>query len=359
MHLTGNKQEWGKIYGLFRLISNQGTHKGNRKQEAIEDSFLSLKSLSREVPEDKTTIHFEDGTAHILTNENTSTLPISEFGRVADILYKAILENEEEFVCEEAEALLSQINIFDFVSASMEGEDFTAIFYNKERGCDEFQQIRVKSNLSNLYLVASNRASNFKYDITQVKFSNPEAAKINHIGDNETGAILRLDEINRLGGKLKFTSTEGKFFWNALQLIDMQLPKLLAEITHNFYTKDLLTMFDLTMALNRNNPLKVKDEVIEKGRIYEYKIRQFLYAAACGMKPTKTWRGNGYTHTHLFITKKGDILLYNPADKEDFEKFLLFNTRLSYPNEDKNKFGLVEKENGQWLFKLNLEIRYI
>ena len=179
------------------------------------------------------------------------------------------------------------------------------------------------------------------------------------MGDNETGSLVRLSEIFRLGGKLKFTSTEGKFFLNGLQLIDTQLAKLLAEMVRNFYTTDLTTVAELTGELNRNNPFKVKDEIIEKGRLYEFKIRQFLYAAACRMKPTKTWRGNGYDHTHLFITRNGELRSYDPREKEFFEKFLFHNTRFCISNEDKNKFGSIEKENGQWLIKLNLEIRFI
>ena len=107
------------------------------------------------------------------------------------------------------------------------------------------------------------------------------------------------------------------------------------------------------------NIFKVKTELIEKSRIYEYKVRQFLYAAACGMKPTKTWRGNGYNHTFLYITKEGDMICYDPMEKETFEKFLFNNTRLCIPNEDKNRFGSIEKEDGQWLIKLNLEIRFL
>ena len=134
--------------------------------------------------------------------------------------------------------------------------------------------------------------------------------------------------------------------------------RLLSDLVRIFYTDEMITIKDITEEINRVNPFKVKDEVIEKSRLYEYKIRQFLYAVACGLKPTKTWRGNGNTHMQIFVKENGEILYYNPAEKEKFEKFLFANTRLSIPNEDKNKFGGIEKENGQWLIKLNMEIRF-
>lgn len=359
MQLTATKQEWSKIYALFRLIGSGELATGNRHQEAIEGKTLRLLRLRRIEGEGYLRMIRTENEAEFDINGETMSIPASRFTELADELLLLLKGKADEFEAPRAEEMLDLLKIFDFNSSALEGEDFEAVFFNPETESEDFRRIRVKCNMSNLYLVGANRASNFKYDITQVKLSNPEVNKINHLGDNETGSLLRLTEIFRLGGKLKFTSTEGKFFWNALQLIDMQLPKLLAEMTRNFYTTDYLTVKELTEELNRNNPFKVKDEVIEKSRIYEFKIRQFLYAAACGMKPTKTWRGNGYNHTFLFVTKKGELLSFDPADKENFEKFLFFNTRFSLPNEDKNKFGAIEKENGQWLIKLNLEIRFI
>ena len=52
------------------------------------------------------------------------------------------------------------------------------------------------------------------------------------------------------------------------------------------------------------------------------------------------------------------MIFYDPTDKERMEKFLFNNTRFCIANEDKSKFGQIEKEDGQWLFKLNLEIRF-
>ncbi|MEG1585961.1 MAG: HpaII family restriction endonuclease [Bacteroidales bacterium] len=369
MYLTGNKQEWAKIYALFRLMEKQGFMRGNRSLEAKENSFLSLRRLQRTLPNGIITLlPDENGWRFILetTDENgenpttvENSIPSVRFAQNADLLYQLLQGKNDTITCDEAETLLEEMGIYDYYSASEEGDDFQAVFFDSQINCEVFHKIRVRSLIDNCYLVAANRASNFKFDITQVKFSNPESNKINAIGDNETGSIHRLDEIFRLGGKLKFTSTEGKFFLNGLQLIDMQLPKLLSEMVRLFYTTEKITVRDLVDELNYINLFKVKEELITKSRIYEYKVRQFLYAAACGMKPTKTWRGNGNAHLQLFVTKEGTLLGYDPVQKEEFEKFLLANTRLSLPNEDRNKFGVIEKENGQWLIKLNLEIRFI
>ena len=226
-----------------------------------------------------------------------------------------------EFEDEETETLLDKMLIFDFISSSENGEDFRIVFYDENIKSERFYPVRLKPTFENLYLVPSNRVSNFKYDIVDVKLSNPESNKINYLGDNETGSLVRMQEIFRLGGKFKYTSVEGKFFQASLQLIDMNMPRLMGEALKLFYTGNSVSVAAVCDQLNKINPFKVKDEMIEKSRVYEYKIRQFLYAAACGMKPTKTWRGNGYADLQIFTDNNGDLIAYDPMQKELFEKF--------------------------------------
>ena len=375
MYLKGDKQDWSKIYAMFRLLVDNGMAMGTIDLVAKKDSFKQLIKITRDILNGQLIIIRDNESVIVQTiakpktdigpqediylpEEKTISIPISEIERLSILLLDKCIKEKGDFECEEVETILQRMQIYDFTSESSTGETFQAIFYNSQLDCQEYYPIRVCPLLGKLYLVAANRASNFKYDITQVRLANPEANKINGIGDDESGSLLRLAEIDRLGGKLKFTSTEGKFFLNALQLIDMQLPRLLSEMVRIFYTTDKITVKAITEELNRINLFKVKDEVIEKNRFYEYKIRQFLYAAACGLKPTKVWRGNGLFHLHLMVTPIGELLAYNPVEKEQFEKFLFANTRLSLANETKNKYGIVEKENGQWLIKLNLEMRF-
>ena len=44
---------------------------------------------------------------------------------------------------------------------------------------------------------------------------------------------------------------------------------------------------ELTEAIKQLNPLKIKDELINKHGFYEYKIKEFLLALATGMRPAK------------------------------------------------------------------------
>lgn len=369
MYLTGNKQEWAKIYAWFTLITRGSLSAGNRKLEAKPDSDLTVRRISRALPDGSLTLtpldaHTWNAVRRIVDAETGEAsqqqveIPTSRFAAAAELIKARIAADEESFDIDEAETLLEEMGVYDFYSSSEEGEDLTVLLHDARLDAEVLRKVRFRSLLSRLYLLEANRASNFKFDIIQSKFSRPEVNKINAIGDSETGSIHRLNEVFRLGGKLKYSGVEGGFFLNAMQLIDMHLPKLMSEMVRLFYTGESITVSDLTTELNAVNLFKVKEEVIQKSRIYEYKIRQLLYAASTGLKPTKTWRGNGNTHYQIYVAPSGELLGYDPTEKEEFEKFLFANTRLSLPNEDKNKFGSVERENGQWLIKLNLEIRF-
>ena len=39
------------------------------------------------------------------------------------------------------------------------------------------------------------------------------------------------------------------------------------------------------------NPLKIKDELVNKHGFYEFKVKQFLMALALGMRPAKIYTG--------------------------------------------------------------------
>ncbi|MDO5570120.1 MAG: HpaII family restriction endonuclease [Bacteroidales bacterium] len=359
MYLKGNKQEWGKIFAILKLLHEGEIYIGSKNKEKKDDNALLFVKMVRQTENGR--VFFSNNADYITIKSNDEIKSVSKerIKAVSTTLLSLIKGKDEEFECGEAENLMGQMSIFDFNSNSLDGDDYIITFYNQQFEAEQTFPVKIKSNLSKLYLIASNRASNFRYDILQLKLSGPEIQKINSFGDNETGSLLRLDEIERLGGKIKYNGVEGKFFFNAMQLIDMQLPKLIGEMVRLFYTGEHVTVKELTHDINEINLFKVKTELIEKGRIYEYKIRQLLYAAACGLKPTKTWRGNNTQHSWIFVNEKAEILLYETKDKEDFEKFLFFNTRFSIANEDKSKFGIIERENGIPLIKLNFEVRFI
>ena len=101
---------------------------------------------------------------------------------------------------------------------------------------------------------------------------------------------------------------------------------------------------------------KIKEELIYKNNFYEYKVQQLLYALATGLRSTKRYRGYGHTRTFAIIDTCGEIELLDSTKRTEFDRYLYQNAKLSMGNSKTHKFGFVEKENGQWFIKLNIEI---
>jgi type II restriction enzyme len=163
--------------------------------------------------------------------------------------------------------------------------------------------------------------------------------------------------VEAMGGVLKFDDAADKVFRSNLNLIDLHFPRLLGEMTRMMYLDGTSRVRDLVDKMKELNPLKIKDELIEKHGYYEYKVKQFLMAVALGMRPTKVFDGfTGVVSGFIFVDASGKPLCYSVNDRAVFENFLLNNTRLVHGNVERDHYGYLERENGQWYFRLNAKV---
>ncbi len=166
--------------------------------------------------------------------------------------------------------------------------------------------------------------------------------------------------IERLGGVLKYNDVADKVFKSNLSMIDLHFPRMLAEMLRVMQLDGITKIPELVEAIKRINPLKIKDELIEKHSYYEYKMKQFLMALAFGMRPAKIFRGvDSAIGAYIFVDGNGDLVMYTRSDKERTEEFLYNNTRFERSSTEKDKYGYLERENNIFYFKLNLKIGFV
>lgn len=104
---------------------------------------------------------------------------------------------------------------------------------------------------------------------------------------------------------------------------------------------------ELTEIIKQMNPLKIKDELINKHKFYEFKIKQFLMALALGMRPAKIYTGlDSAVEGILLVDGNGDVLCYHKSEKQVMEDFLFLNTRFEKGSLEKDKYGFLEE--GEW-----------
>jgi hypothetical protein len=178
--------------------------------------------------------------------------------------------------------------------------------------------------------------------------------KGNKLSRNLKGRVKSILELN---DKLDFVKTQRPIFGNNLVLIDSLLPEILSSLVLYFYSSNLSNTEDLVKLIEKENPLNF--DITNKHLFYSYKIKRFLTDIALGMMPSKVWSGKyDATGGYLIVKEDGDVLCYHVYDKNEFEDYLMANTKLDTSSSSKHKFGDVYEENGSYFLKLNLQIRF-
>ncbi len=77
------------------------------------------------------------------------------------------------------------------------------------------------------------------------------------------------------------------------------------------------------------------------------------------MMPSKVCTGQyDATGGYLIVKGNGDVLCYHFFNRNQFEDYLLNNTKLDTASSSRHGFGKIYKESNQLYFKLNSHIRY-
>lgn len=89
-----------------------------------------------------------------------------------------------------------------------------------------------------------------------------------------------------------------------------------------------------------------------------YKVGQFLRAAALGMRPATPWTGFNELHGgFLILRKSGKVLALLASNEELFREYLVKHSYFDTPSTPRHKFGFIYLEDGVAYLDLNLQIR--
>jgi type II restriction enzyme len=204
-------------------------------------------------------------------------------------------------------------------------------------------------------LFNAGNTTNFIYELRSD--GNLDPAKINKI---EVAPKIknRIKALLEQGCKIQFVDIQSKSLKLNLQLIDSDLPQLLAALLLAKYDgTGTSSILELLQLLNKNNPLKYD---LSLGHpFYEYKIKNFLTDAALGMTPSNVWKGHYDATGGIIIVKEnGDLVCYHIYNRNEFQTYLLNNTKLEQSSTRRHGYGSVYEENGKYFIKLNLQIRF-
>lgn len=370
---TASKRELGELYTFFRLLAQGHVYLGTAQGEKDETGFRPIAMIQRVEHDGARRYHieadlvrFEPGQLdrqgrfvplETVSSEESVCFPRTDFQDAADYILSLLKgqSGEEIEIPDDFEAFLDAVRIYDLEAKTDDRTDLSIAFWHAEAPLIGFA-VRCKLSPMNP-LLDGGRTANLKFEQTGVKFAVPTVNKINALPESSTEVTDRMLLIERLGGVLKYADVADRVFRANLQMIDLHFPRMLAEMTRLLHLEGITRTHELVARIIEINPLKIKDELIQKHHYYEYKMKQFLLALAFGMRPAKIFNGVDSAIQGMLITDgQGEIIAYHQSQREVFAQYLYTHTRFEKGPVEKDKYGFLERENGVYYFKLNAKI---
>jgi len=356
--ITGNKGEWSEIYALFKLLGDKQLFLGDKDIEKLEGLVYPIIKILRSENNGDFEYSIKDEIILVSGDEKVLKIPIEQFKIKALFLLNAIKENRERtFSVPEIEEFMQSINCISLKASSSAKTDITIVVHDQRTNQQPTLGFSIKSQLgSPSTLLNAGKITNFIFKINGVDFTDNQIYDINSIS-SRSKIMDRISEIQANSGSFEFIKTERQIFFNNLVLIDSLLPQILSQIVFDFYSSEYSHLTDLVNQTSDKNPLEF--DIENEHKFYEYKIKRFLTDVALGMMPSKVWSGKyDATGGYLIVKENGDVLCYHIYNRNEFEDYLLNNTKLDTASSSRHGFGEIYKENNELYFNLNLQIRF-
>ncbi len=357
--ITGNKGEWSEIYTLLKILADKKLFAGDSDLNKIERLIFPIIKILREESNGSYEYAYDNDLVVIRGNDEEFRIPIIQFQKKAVSLLKKLKETTSaSFSIPAIESFINSFNCITLKAKSTVKSDIRIVIHDQRTGTTPELGFSIKSQLGGAStLLNAGKTTNFIYKIGNKTLSDSQIKEINSI-DTRSKIKDRIDRILELKCLLNFEKPESSIFSNNLILIDSSLPQILAEIVYLFYTSTYSKTLDLINEISVRNPLSYNLETNHP--FYSYKIKRFLTDIALGMMPSKVWTGElDATGGYLVVKDDGEILCYHIYNRNEFEDYLLNNTKLETASSTRHEFGKIYKIGKEAYFNLNLQVRFL
>lgn len=348
-----NKGEWSELYTLFYLLINGKIKIVDSRLNVINEEIFEVKEILSK--KKLGLFSFKRCGIKVFPNifgESIEPIHIEELKQINEMLFNEIKKGKVgsgSFSIPKIQKWLDTKGILNTYKANSKiKEDLILINLDTIREENITLGYSIKSQLGHpaTLLNASNHTK-FKYEVIGL-----DPSKIKEINNIFTTTKLkdRISKIKQLGGKIKFHSLESHIFNKNLEMIDMLLPKALAEVLLNSYTeniKDLKKLF-------------AKNTIYNDINLANKKLTDFLLAVSLGMFPSIKWDGNYTANGGLIVVSYDsniyvlDMIYYSNQLKE----YLINETKLDSPSSTRYDMLNLKIKDNRIYFTLNLQIRY-
>lgn len=362
--LSGNKGEWSEIYVFLRLLEIGKLYAADADLKKMDDVFYNIINIIRQENIGKLEFRVNRNNG-IITIINTSygtelgTMPVADFKAAADRLYTEITESQRNtrgaFSLESTEAFLNNLGVSTLKAPSDDKADIRIRIHDINTGIESVQGFSIKSRLGGpSTLINAGKTTNFIFEV-----NGPINDEI--MSDFNTCSKKFKDKFTVLHNNacdIEYVGMENSVFEGNLMLIDGDLPKICGYMLKSYYSSGLNKVIDSLNSITETNPLNYN---LSNGHpFYSYKFKRMLSECALGMLPGKTWDGIAdATGGYIIVREDGEVLCYHLFNHNEFENYLLQNTKFETASTGRHQFGSIYKEDEKYYLKLNLQIRFI
>lgn len=254
---------------------------------------------------------------------------------------------------------IQELYITKVADKSLGKGDINVLIYDPVHCIISKQEFSIKSFLgSKPTLFNANKTTNIIYKITDdnnFPITDVHLDEVNSI-TNGHKYIKRISKLRELGYKINFDSYDDKTFKLNLQVIDSDLPEIIAYIVKDKYVSSIVKMNEIIKKISIVNPMNY--DLSQGHKFYEYRLVNFLVEAALGMTSKSVWSGKYDIVGGIIIIKpNAEMLCYHLIDFNKFKLYLKNSSKLDNPSGGKMGYGSVYKnENGSFI-KLNFQIK--
>ena len=359
-----NKGEWAEAYTFVRLLGEGQIYAADENLNKIDERFYTIFKIFQdnirtyyEIDSDNQKINIIDFEGNIIGSRDSI-----DFMEKADEFLEYIKEGEgSSFELSELSEFFNGLGIYKLKGSSNKKEDIKMEVLDLKLNRPKILNYTIKSFLGRAPTLfnASKDNTNFLFKIKGL--SDEDMQELNHKKRKERFMKI-LEEYQNQTYQIEFIEKEdNKTLYQNLRLIDSNLPKIIAFILFYYFSHRRVTSIsDLTNHLIEYNPLNLDDS--EKDNFYKKKIIDFLLAVSFGLMPASRWNGHYENNGGMIsVLSNGDILCHHIFyDNLSLKNYLFNHTKLDSPDAkiSRNDYGYIFKENGEFFFKLNLQVRF-
>jgi len=349
---TLNKGEWAEFYVFIKLLADGRLYYGDEKMNILPDEYFEIDKI----------LKMRNGVDQVFyiydTKIESDTIETdrNDLRESAQRIFDEVTSKNGTFSIEEAEDLKKILDLERFSEPSkLKADIHLSLIDGITQKSNTYSfSIKTKFKGKSTLINASGKSTGFRY-----KVDNFDDNLMHTVNSIEGGSKInqRVSKIYELGGVLSFCRNTSEIYESNLRVIDTAFDKIIAELMLVAYLENQKTIhkaIELKHFYEFYNHLGLKnvDSIV-------YKIKNFLYASAIGMTPSKIWKGSGEVDGGLIIVKNtGDLIGYFVFSLEKFKEYLWQNTYFETPSTSRHQFGFIFKEDGEYFFDLNLQIRF-